>query len=829
VEIPGQFSVKINILCTVSGPVRAQDALPELNPLVLADTSSPRATLKAFFVLSDDLKRSWEAGQADRVYALSTGLRELMDFSATPYGANYSQQINRVLMMRAILDRIELPLFGDVPGAEEVAASDLTVWQIPGTRIRIERQTLGRQTGEFLFSAGTLEELDLMYRRVESRPYKPGKEAFYEFYLKTTRGVISRVDERSVVSRLRDIDTSSPRSTLLGFLNNVNAAYRIAMDAEAALAADPPTMTHDEAVTADLRAKGHIERAASALDLSQIPEGLHADLGLERVLHLKEVLDRTLLPPIRSVPGRKDVLTSGSQTEPFVFQLQGTPIRIARVLDGERAGAFLFAPRTVSEIDNAYDRLKDLPYRNVTLTREWDYGDSIRVTPNFHNFYISTAGNFVPSTNTISQIVSGLPKSFHRLYWDQTLWQWIGLVLLLAATAVAVYLIFWGTHKTTRRLDPVYSAWATITSPLICAAVLWRAERFAGEDIGASGHVLLAYSTVLEIAILAMLAWAIWRLGMALAETIVATPRISDGGIDASMIRIIAGILSMIASIGVLVAGLRALGVDAIPLIAGLGVGGLAVALAIRPTLENLISGLILYTDRPVRVGDFCSFGDKTGTIENIGVRSTQIRGLDRTLISIPNAKFSDMEIINWARCDKMLISTVIGLRYETSQDQLRFVLARMREMLHAHPKIDRSTVRVRFSGYGASSLDITLRVYALTREWNEYHAIREDIYLRINDIVEGAGTSFAFPSQTLYMGRDDGLDEDLSEKAEEAVETWRKESRFPFPRLSEKRMDELEASIDYPPRGSFENRTLEETEESAEPLSADNTETEKK
>ena len=106
----------------------------------------------------------------------------------------------------------------------------------------------------------------------------------------------------------------------------------------------------------------------------------------------------------------------------------------------------------------------------------------------------------------------------------------------------------------------------------------------------------------------------------------------------------------------------------------------------------------------------FCNFGDHTGTVEAIGIRSTQLRALDRTQITIPNAQFADMQIVNWAKCDQMLINETIGLRYETSPDQLRFVLAKLREMVHAHPRIDNDTVRVRFSGYGNSALNVTLR-----------------------------------------------------------------------------------------------------------------------
>jgi MscS family membrane protein len=156
-----------------------------------------------------------------------------------------------------------------------------------------------------------------------------------------------------------------------------------------------------------------------------------------------------------------------------------------------------------------------------------------------------------------------------------------------------------------------------------------------------------------------------------------------------------------VAATAIFVTGLRDLGVDAIPLLGGLGVGGLAVALAIRPTLENLISGIILFTDKPIRVGDYCSFGTMFGTVEKISVRSTQFRGDDDTLISIPNAKLANLELVNWKKCEQMLILEVIGLRYETENDQLCSILEKIREMLHDHPRVDRETSRVWFFRYG--------------------------------------------------------------------------------------------------------------------------------
>lgn len=267
--------------------------------------------------------------------------------------------------------------------------------------------------------------------------------------------------------------------------------------------------------------------------------------------------------------------------------------------------------------------------------------------------------------------------------------------------------------------------------------------------------------------------------------------------------RVTARILGFFVAVVIAVNGFGQLGLEIMPLIAGLGVGGLAVALAVRPTLENMIGGLIIYADKPVQVGDFCKFGEQKGTVESIGLRSTRIRALDRSIITVPNSVFADMQIVNLAQCDTLLISTVIGVRYETSMDQLRNIMAKMRQICFAHPKIETETLRIRFGAFGASSLDINVRVYALTNEWNEFHAIREDLFMRFADAIEEAGSSVAFPSTTVYMGEDDGLDDARKRAAEEEVSRWRDADELPFPNTPEYLAREITDTADYPPRGS--------------------------
>jgi MscS family membrane protein len=250
---------------------------------------------------------------------------------------------------------------------------------------------------------------------------------------------------------------------------------------------------------------------------------------------------------------------------------------------------------------------------------------------------------------------------------------------------------------------------------------------------------------------------------------------------------------------------LATLGVDITAGLAGVGVGGIAVALAAQKSLENLFGGVSLFADQPVRVGDFCRYGGEVGTVEEIGLRSTRGRTLDRTVVTIPNAEFSNLKLENYARRDRMRLWTMIGVRYETTPDQLRFLLARLREILLAHPRVTDDPARVRLVGFGAYSLDMEVFAYVDTADWTEFLSIREDVYLRFMDAIKEAGTSFAFPSSTTYVGRDEGLPEEAVREAEQRVAAWREQGALPFPNFPDAARQEVWNTLDWPPQGSGE------------------------
>jgi MscS family membrane protein len=201
-----------------------------------------------------------------------------------------------------------------------------------------------------------------------------------------------------------------------------------------------------------------------------------------------------------------------------------------------------------------------------------------------------------------------------------------------------------------------------------------------------------------------------------------------------------------------LVAVLNELGFQVASLLAGLGIGGIALALAAQKTVENVFGSVSIGVDQPFRVGDFVKIEDFVGTVETIGMRSTRFRTLDRTLIVIPNGRLADMRTETFTARDRFRLFAHIGLLYSTTGEQVRRVMAGFEATLRAHPKIWPDAVVVRFTEFRDSSLNIEVMAWFQTADWNEFTAARSEIFLGFMQVVEEAGTSFAFPTRTIHL-----------------------------------------------------------------------------
>ncbi len=564
--------------------------------------------------------------------------------------------------------------------------------------------------------------------------------------------------------------TDSPRATLQSFLKNANIAIKLYRDG-----------AHSTEIRRVFR------QALLCLDVSELPAAALSQIGVEKFLLLKEILDRVQIPPVEEIPDKQQV----ERDELVQWVLPHTEITFSRMDKGPRSGQFLFSASTVASLEEFYELAKGLPYkRNATIGAYEDF--------------IYGPGILIPRT-----WVEHLPTWMHAVVGHQTIWQWGALVCLLLAAVLATWIVY----SLGRRWDEKFinaSAWLQFGKPLTAIFVIgltFLLSTLIDFAINITGSQFVALDLVIFAARYLAIAYFAVVLISRISTGIVHARSLRPASLDSQLIAIVSRLVSILVVVYITVMAAESFGIPVAPLVAGLGVGGLAIALAVRPTLENVVGGLILFADKPVRVGEFCAFGDKIGTVEEIGLRSTRVRTLDETLISIPNAEFSQSTIENYSKRRKVLLRMKIGLRYETGADQMRYCLTKLREMLVGHPKVDGEGLRVRFIDFDDFALSLEIFAYVNCTDWPSFLAIREDINLRIISVIDEAGTGFAFPSQTAYLARDSGINIDIADRASREVDQWRANGRLPFPDFDEETIREIEDQIDYPPRGSSQRQ----------------------
>lgn len=214
---------------------------------------------------------------------------------------------------------------------------------------------------------------------------------------------------------------------------------------------------------------------------------------------------------------------------------------------------------------------------------------------------------------------------------------------------------------------------------------------------------------------------------------------------------IVKSLRTIVVALG-LMTFLQAWGINVSAFIASLGLGGLAFALAAKDTAANLFGSLVLFTDRPFKIGDWIQANEVEGVVEDIGIRSTKVRTFAQALITVPNATVANAAITNWTRMGKRRIRMSLGLTYSTTTEQMETILSEIRTYLEKNEAIHPETIMIYFDEFGASSLNIFCYFFTKTTVWNEYLAVRESVNLELMRIVENRGASFAFPTQTLHV-----------------------------------------------------------------------------
>ncbi len=520
-----------------------------------------------------------------------------------------------------------------------------------------------------------------------------------------------------------------------------------------------------------------VDQVIDAMDLSRF-SALEKKYEAPRLAgYLQRTLSRVGTPTWQEIPDDPNSL------EPYVYFEHPVGQIVVAPVDTEQGTVWKFTQDTLKNIRPLYSAIAEMPLSSV-----------------LQNQRVSRSPYFI-----VRDTVADWHDTLVVPVGPMELWQWLGLICALAlAYFMGLIVSIWVGVPLLRYFEKNFSE-----HPFYQISLSWALRLlFMGMTLRSVDEPL-GLPDVVEVLVLT-LSWSAIILSVAIFLLILVNlvaERIGDlrslAGHNITLVSLTAGVLRVVVLLSALLLLADVLEIPYQGVLAGLGIGGLAVALAAQSTLQNFISGITLYFDKPIAIGDYCRFGSREGTVEFIGMRSTRIRTLDRTVVTIPNSEFSNMQIENYAQRDRLFLNTTLQLRYETTPDQLRYVLAEIRKLLLAHPKVASEPLRVRFNGFGAYSLDIEIFAYVLTNSKPEFLAIREDIFLRMMVLIKDAGAQFAFPSAVHYEAKDAPSDEAKVRDAEAAVARWREQGNLPFPDLSWQEKFELRETLDYPPDGS--------------------------
>ena len=477
--------------------------------------------------------------------------------------------------------------------------------------------------------------------------------------------------------------------------------------------------------TRDPEQLGRLDAAVQCLNLGDTNLLLQQEQGREAAIFLKETIDRGIVIDLERIPEG-----SGDPENPLlVWRLRNTDIRIGRVEEGERAGEYLFTPRTVRNARYFYQKVQDLPYLD-------DSGLG--------------AGYREPLLERVA------PEWMRSQYLFLPLWQWIGIALAIFLGLGLKVLVSWTVDLVAKFAARSDSTWDdllihAISPPLgyVAAAALWY---LALSVLRLDGVALSVASVALQLFLSVVLIWLVYRCTGVLTEYLRRWADRTESTLDDQLVPLFSRTIKiMVVILGVLLA-IQNLGINVLSLLAGLGIGGLAFALAARDTVANFFGSLMILFDRPFQVGDWIVVDGAEGTVEEIGFRSTRIRTFYNSVVSIPNSEIANAHIDNMGSRRYRRTRTYLSVTYDTPPETMEAFLEGIKNIIKANPHTRKDYFHCVFHEYGDSGLNILLYFFFEVSNWSEELVQRQNVFLEILRLAKDLGVEFAFPTQTLHV-----------------------------------------------------------------------------
>lgn len=518
-----------------------------------------------------------------------------------------------------------------------------------------------------------------------------------------------------------DVRFESPQATMLTYLKAMNTA----------------TTSKDSRQTRDA-----IAEAVSCLDLTGLPQESAQTLAVQ----LLEVLNRIEKVQAWSLPDRKRV-------------------------ESQSLASFTYFPTDDRFRRQAHQAvLRVYPSGKIDLQKmpggEWRFAAS--TLENIHEFRRGVdplqpkIGDSEIALTIGQRIRASVPLALRR---DEVFtleyWQWIGLLLVIFGGIVLDFTVrlilsgIWRRQMARRKETPDKELLRRAVRPfgLFAAAWVWLG---ALQLLNLPPQALMILLAAVRVFLMFSAVWAAYRVTDLIAEFFSAKARATSTKVDDLLVPLLRKTAKVFVTTLGMVYIADALNIEILPLLTGLGIGGLAFAFAAKDTIENFFGSIAVIVDRPFEVGDWVVIGDVEGTVEELGFRSTRIRTFYNSLVSVPNATLVRATVDNYGRRRYRRFKTHLGITYDTSPDKVEAFCSGIRELILVHPYTRKDYYHVWLNQFGPSSLDVLVYMFHETPEWATELRERHRFMLDVMRLADKLGVEFAFPTQTLHLMQED-------------------------------------------------------------------------
>ena len=522
-------------------------------------------------------------------------------------------------------------------------------------------------------------------------------------------------------------DTSSPQATLRTLLENIDAFMELSLDGDVSYAESERWYRDEREKRLTEEARQHFVVAIQTLDLSRLPSGFRRVLAIEQLVRLADVLARVDIPPLAEVPDGKAMIAADLTK----WSIPGSNIEIALVEEGPRAGEYLISARTVANLEHIHQRVVHRDPRPGPTKTYLDGLSAYTSDRTLYDLWRNSAATFgvLPERWSLA-----MPDWLKAHFLGATLWQWLVVALCELLALLSIWIMWRGSAKFGASLQ---------ARTLMLAIVLVGYSALAPvilETLQISGTLLFLFSLASVILLYAAAIWTAFATANIAAEIVIKRQSLRAGGVDSQLVRLGARLLALALSCLLVIKGTGDVGFPAYSLLTGLGVSGLAVALAARDTLSNLLGSISIMFEKPFRSQDWIKVGETEGTVEFVGFRSTRIRTAEDSVVSIPNNLLVNSTVDNLGARTHRRQEFKIEVPRDTPRNDLRAFVQAVRRFIEENPRILADDRNVYLNSFREVGLGLLIQFHLCVRTFEEELQEREEVMFGVLDIADRFG-----------------------------------------------------------------------------------------